>query len=250
LVKSVLQAIPIYPLSIMAIPQGVCIKIREVLRKFIWGGSSNQKKWALFSWKHLIKHKEEGGLGLRDPCKLNKILGAKLWWCWMRGGNDLWKQLWRYKYNIPSSTEEIYRIQETPRGSTIWELASQNRDIVNKNIFWEIRAGEEANFWDEKWHQQEKMNSIQGIQDIQNKIGNNHRYIKDYWKENELDGIWRKWKPLEDSDIETNQEKHEVFWKEIESRKVKVRTGKDIIRWGKSTKGTFTVREAYYLTYQ
>eukprot|EP00253_Pinus_taeda_P008885 PITA_08885 len=78
LVKSVLQAIPIYPLSIMAVPQGVCIKIREVLRKFIWGGSSNQKKWALASWKHLIKHKEEGGLGLRDPSNLNKILGAKL----------------------------------------------------------------------------------------------------------------------------------------------------------------------------
>eukprot|EP00253_Pinus_taeda_P032662 PITA_32662 len=49
LVKSVLQAIPIYPLSIMAVPQGVCTKIREILRKFIWGGSSNQKKWALVS---------------------------------------------------------------------------------------------------------------------------------------------------------------------------------------------------------
>eukprot|EP00253_Pinus_taeda_P015299 PITA_15299 len=250
LVKSVLQAIPIYPLSSMAVPQGVCGKIREILRKFIWGGSSNQKKWALVSWKHLIKHKEEGGLGLRDPSKLNKILGAKLWWHWLRGGNDLWKQLWRYKYNMPSSPEEIYRIQEIPRGSNIWELASQNRDIVNDNIFWEIRAGKEANFWDEKWHQREKMNNIQGIQDIQNKIGNNFRYIKDYWKENEEDGIWRKWKSLEDWHIETNQEQQEVFWKEIESRKVKVREGKDIIRWGKSTKRTFTVREAYYLTDQ
>eukprot|EP00253_Pinus_taeda_P035962 PITA_35962 len=250
LVKSVLQAIPIYPLLIMAVPQGVCVKIREVLRKFIWGGSSNQKKWALVSWKHLIKHKEEGGLGLRDPSKLNKILGAKLWWRWLRGGNDLWKQLWRYKYNMPSSTEEMYRIQETPRGSNVWELASQNRDIVNKNIFWEIRAGEEANFWDEKWYQREKMKNFQGIQDIQNKIGHNYRYIKDYSKENEEDGIWRKWKSLEDWDIETNQEQQEVFWKEMESRKVKVRTGKDIIRWGKSTKGTFTVREAYYLTDQ
>ena len=86
----------------MAVPQGICVKIREILRKFIWGGSSNQKKWALVSWKHLIKHKEEGGLGLRDPSKLIKILGAKLWWRWLRGGNDLWKQLWRYKYNMPS----------------------------------------------------------------------------------------------------------------------------------------------------
>jgi len=88
-VKSVLQAIPIYPLSIMAVPQGVCTKIREILRKFIWGGSSQQKKWALVSWKHLTKRKEEGGLGLRDLDKLNKVLGAKLWWRWLRGGNDL-----------------------------------------------------------------------------------------------------------------------------------------------------------------
>eukprot|EP00253_Pinus_taeda_P023921 PITA_23921 len=149
LVKSVLQAIPIYPLSIMALPQGVCTKIREILRKFILGGSSNQKKWALVSWKHLTKHKEEGGLGLRDLGKLNKILGAKLWWRWLRGGNDLWKQLWRHKYNMPDSMEAIYRMQETLKGSTIWELASQNRDIVGKNVFWEIRGGGEAKFWDE-----------------------------------------------------------------------------------------------------
>eukprot|EP00253_Pinus_taeda_P023411 PITA_23411 len=250
LVKYVLQVIPIYPLSIMAVPQGVCTKIREILRKFIWGGSSNQKKWALVSWKHMIKHKEEGGLGLRDPSKLNKILGAKLWWRWMRGGNDLWKQLWRHKYNMTDSTEDIYCMQETPKGSTIWELASQNQDIVNKNIFWEIRAGGEAKFWDENWHQREKMSSIQRIQGIQNKIGDNHMYVKDYWKENELDGIWRKWTPLEDWGIETNQEQQEAFRKEVESRKVKERTGKDIIRWGKSTKGNFTIKEAYYLTDQ
>eukprot|EP00253_Pinus_taeda_P006333 PITA_06333 len=38
--------------------------------------------------------------------------------------------------------------------------------------------------------------------------------------------------------------------KEVESRKVKARTGKDIIRWGKSMKGSFTVKEAYYLADQ
>jgi len=94
------------------------------------------------------------------------------------------------------------------------------------------------------------MSSIQRIQSIQNKIGDNHIYVKDYWKENELDGIWRKWTPLEDWGIETDQEQQEAFMKEVESRKVKARTGKDIIRWGKSTKGTFTVKEAYYLTDQ
>jgi len=35
--------------------------------------------------------------------------------------------------------------------------------------------------------------------------------------------------------------------KEVNSRKIKARTGKDILRWGNSTKGTFTIKEAYYL---
>lgn len=96
LVKSVLQAIPIYPLSIMAAPLGVCSKIRENMRKFIWGGSNQQEKWALVSLKHLTKRKEEGGLGLRDLEKVNKVLGAKLWWRWLRGGNDLWKVIWTF----------------------------------------------------------------------------------------------------------------------------------------------------------
>ena len=135
LVKSVLQAIPIYPLSIMVAPLGVCSKIRENVRKFIWGGSNQQKKWALVSWKHLTKRKEEGGLGLRDPEKLNKVLGAKLWWRWLRGGNDLWKTIWRHKYNMPDTTVDIYRLRETPKGSTIWDLARQNRDIVERHAF-------------------------------------------------------------------------------------------------------------------
>jgi len=83
LVKSVLQAMPIYSLSIMAAPKGACTKIKEIYGKFIWGGPNQQRKWALVSWKNLTKRKEEGGLGLRDPEMLNKVMGAKLWWRWM-----------------------------------------------------------------------------------------------------------------------------------------------------------------------
>ena len=92
LLKSILQAIPIYPLSEIVVPKGVCTKMIEIFRKFIWGGPKQQKKWALISWKIITKTKEEGGLGLRDPYILNQVLGGKLWWRWMRGGEDLWKK--------------------------------------------------------------------------------------------------------------------------------------------------------------
>jgi len=83
LLKSVLQSIPIYPLSIKATSKGVCTKLKEIFGKFLWEGPKQQRKWALVSWKNLVKRKEEGGLGIRDPEMLNKILGAKLWWRWV-----------------------------------------------------------------------------------------------------------------------------------------------------------------------
>jgi len=49
LLKSTLQSIPIYPLSVMVVLKGVCAKMIEIYRKFLWGGPKQQKKWALCS---------------------------------------------------------------------------------------------------------------------------------------------------------------------------------------------------------
>lgn len=115
-------------------------------------------------------------------------------------------------------------MKETPKGSAIWDLARQNRDIVERNAFWEIQGGGEAKLWDEKWQQRGKISRIQKIQNIQEKIGDNRIYVKDYWKEDELDGIWQKWIRPEEWDIEIDQEQQEAFMKEVDSRKIKART--------------------------
>ena len=33
------------------------------------------------------------------------------------------------------------------KGSTIWNLANMNRDLIRDNSFWEIREGNKAYFW-------------------------------------------------------------------------------------------------------
>jgi len=249
LLKHVLQAIPIYPLCIMAAPKGVCTKMKEIFGKFIWGGPIQQRKWALVSWKNLMKKKEEGGLGLRDPEMLNKVLGEKLWWQWMKGGNDLWKRIWTQKYNMPATTAEILRVEEIPKGSSIWELASQNRNIVNNYAFWEIRGGGNARFWEEGWQQRNKLINIQALQCVQQKsIREGREYVRDYWKEGETNEIWRVWRKPEEWDENINQELRKIYTKELESRKIKARSWMYILRWGKAMKGTFTIKEAYYLT--
>eukprot|EP00253_Pinus_taeda_P001856 PITA_01856 len=91
LLKATIQEIPIYPLSVMAAPEGICNKLVEIYRKFLWGGPKQQKKWALCSWNSLTRPKEKGGLGLRDPWTSNQVLAAKLRWRWLQGGADLWE---------------------------------------------------------------------------------------------------------------------------------------------------------------
>eukprot|EP00253_Pinus_taeda_P029331 PITA_29331 len=247
LAKSVLQAIPIYPLSIMAAPAGVCAKIKEIIRKFIWSGSDQKKKWALVSWSQLTERKEKGGLGLRDPEALNRVLGAKLWWRWLSGGNDLWKTIWRTKYRMPASQVDILRQQEIPKGFAIWELASQNRDLIGKHTFWEIQGGSEANFWDDRWQQRESLNSIQNLLQICGRLEGNRTRVKDYWKVNDISEGWRVWEDPTGWVRELNSDLQDCYRKEMGSRKNRVRQGKDILRWGNSMKGTFTTKEAYYL---
>eukprot|EP00253_Pinus_taeda_P034939 PITA_34939 len=248
LARSVLQAIPIYPLSIMTAPIGICAKIREIIRNFIWRGVDQKKKWALVSWGQLTERKEKGGLGLRDPETLNKVLGAKLWWRWLGGGNDLWKTIWRAKYSMLESTVEILKKKNTPRGSLVWDLARLNRDLVEQNTFWEIRSGEEAHLWEDKWQQKARLSTIQALQQVRDRIGRNRPLVRDYWKANPTDEKWRTWVDLEEWEGEFSPEKKITFKKEVASRKIRTRTGSDILRWGNSMKGSFSTKEAYFLT--
>jgi len=48
-------------------------------------------------------------------------------------------------------------------------------------------------------------------------------------------------------DENIDEDHKEILTKEMDLRRIKNSMGPDILRWGKSTKGTFTVKEAYYL---
>lgn len=119
----------------------------------------------------------------------------------MRGGRDIWKQIWTQKYNMPKATKDILRATEIPKGSSIWNLASQNRELINKFAFWEIRNGSTAQFWEEAWQQRDRLVDIQTIQNTYQKaamIG--LKRVKDYWKEEETDETWRIWRKPEEWD--------------------------------------------------
>eukprot|EP00253_Pinus_taeda_P026549 PITA_26549 len=97
LTKVVLQAIPVFMLSTIPAPKGVLHHFRSIQREFLWGKGEERKKWALVAWDKICKPKKHGGLGLDDLEILSKVLGEKLWWCWVKDLKAQWAGIWKGK---------------------------------------------------------------------------------------------------------------------------------------------------------
>ena len=61
LIRSVLQGVECFWLSILPIPVGVRDKITSLCRNFLWGGKAMVKNKPLVSWKEICRPKNEGG---------------------------------------------------------------------------------------------------------------------------------------------------------------------------------------------
>ena len=77
LVNSVLQAMPLYLVSVLVAPKFVIKQIRNIQRKFLWGGDYIHRKWPLVDWQTVCKPKNVGGIRLRDQLDTNKAMGER-----------------------------------------------------------------------------------------------------------------------------------------------------------------------------
>jgi len=79
-------------------PTSVLTHIRNIQRDFLWGKGKEKKKWALVALDRVCKPKSHGGLGLHDPGILNRVIGTKIWWRWLKEIQAPWEKLWKHKY--------------------------------------------------------------------------------------------------------------------------------------------------------
>ena len=104
LVKSVLDGLPTYWMSIHQVPPSVVKQIEQIRRNFLWGHYSSQdvkkRRLHLVSWNKICRPKCQGGLGL-VPVKLkNLALLSKWFFRWEKEKNRCWNRWIRDKYNF------------------------------------------------------------------------------------------------------------------------------------------------------
>ena len=89
LLKSVLQSIPLYLFFVLDAPKIILKRVPNIQMNFPWHKVNATKKWALVASETLCLPKNMGSLGIRDPEKLSDIIGAKIWWRWLKNNTDL-----------------------------------------------------------------------------------------------------------------------------------------------------------------
>ena len=98
MIKSVIQAIPTYPINIFKFPISLCSELDSLIAKFWWGKSGGDKGIHWVSRAVLGLPKSERGMGFRSFCDFNDALLAKQCWRLIQEPNSLWAQVLKTRY--------------------------------------------------------------------------------------------------------------------------------------------------------
>ncbi|MCH91212.1 RNA-directed DNA polymerase (Reverse transcriptase), partial [Trifolium medium] len=144
LVKSLIQSMTIYNISIYSWPTSILKSIKAWIRNFIWSGSIDQRKLVTVAWKKICAPFDEGGLGLRSLRVLNVAANLKLCWDLMHSDED-WAKILRFRVlrKGKAINHHVY--------SSIWSSVKNEVQVIYDNSCWKVGNGQCINLWTDSW---------------------------------------------------------------------------------------------------
>ncbi|KAE8714784.1 hypothetical protein F3Y22_tig00110187pilonHSYRG00036 [Hibiscus syriacus] len=135
LAHSTLLAIPNYFMQTIAIPKGVCDRMEQIVRRFIWGGTRNTLKAYLVNWQTCCKPPSHGGLGIHPLRAQNEAFLTKLGFTFLMKPDTLWAQIMRSEYKVNESVP-LYLNAKT--SSFVWKSLAHEWPYIRDNINWSV----------------------------------------------------------------------------------------------------------------
>jgi len=149
MIKSVLQAIPTYVMSIYQLPVMLITTIERMMNSFWWGdGGSNSRGIHWLSWENLSMHKVHGGMGFKDLTTFNISMLGKQGWKLLTEPQSLVSCIFKARC-FPSQSYLTARLGHNP--SYVWRSLLRARFIVRGGAQWCIGSGTNIPILDEPW---------------------------------------------------------------------------------------------------
>jgi ribonuclease HI len=148
MIKSVLQAIPTYIMSIYLIPDSTIKEIERLMNSFWWGGGANNKGIRWLAWDRMTQSKKQGGMGFRDLQAFNLAMIAKQGWNILTKPHTLVAKLYKARY-FPNSSLFDSTIGHNP--SYAWRGIWKARQILMQGCRWRIGSGDNIRVMNDPW---------------------------------------------------------------------------------------------------
>jgi hypothetical protein len=144
LIKSVIQSMLTYSISLYSWPVSLLKDLERCIRNFIWSGDIEKRKLVTISWKKICRPLAQGGLNIRSLIHINKASNLKL--CWnMVNSQTSWAILLK---------DRVFRKGKTIQHhifSSIWSSIKEEFNVLKDNTVWLVGNGERINFWLDSW---------------------------------------------------------------------------------------------------
>jgi ribonuclease HI len=144
LIKSVVQSMLTYSISLYSWPVSLLKDLEKCIRNFIWSGDLEKRKLITISWKKICRPMAQGGLNIRSLTSLNKASNLKLCWS-LLNSKASWAML------LKDRVFKKGRVIRHHIFSTIWSSIKDDMHVVLDNSAWLVGKGDNINFWTDCW---------------------------------------------------------------------------------------------------
>lgn len=149
LIKSTLQSIPVYYMTISLLPNKITNSLTALTRKFSWGKIGKDRYLSLISWHKICKPMEEGGLGIMDINLFNKALVMKTVWQVAANEERLWIKIMKAKY-FPRGG--FWAVKRTNDASALWRNIQRLKPELKNQVQWQIGDGTKIPALNQPWY--------------------------------------------------------------------------------------------------
>lgn len=147
MIKSILQAIPTYTMSVFLLPNALCHDIESLISNF-WWKSSKTKGIHWRSWDILTAHKAKGGLGFRSIKDFNLAMLGRQGWRLLTSENSLVGRVFKPKY-YPESNFLSTTLGRNP--SYVWRSILESQMLLKWGARWRVGDGRNIEVLDQPW---------------------------------------------------------------------------------------------------
>jgi ribonuclease HI len=232
LIKAILQALPVYAMSVFQFPAGLIEELNQMIRNFYWGDEHDRRRMHWLSWDKLTQPKLSGGMGFRDFKVYNQALLARQAWRLLQFPDSPCARLLKAKYYPAGHLLDTAFIQDV---SSAWKGVMHGLELLKQGAIWRIGSGSMVKIWRDNWLPRADNLKLSGMKER----------CRLKWVSQLIDPVTRTWN---EAIIKQYCYHHDA--EAILQIKLPQRVSEDFVAWHFETTGVFTVRSAYWLGMQ